>query len=73
MAGNVYEWTADWFGDYPNSTVNNPSGASSGVYRVARGGSWNITVTSERTFSRFALDPGSKDGNLGFRCARPLQ
>lgn len=72
MAGNVWEWTADWFGDYPTSAVTNPPGPSSGVYRVARGGAWNLTVPSENTYARNAVDPANTDGNLGFRCARPL-
>jgi len=42
MVGNVSEWVADWFGaEYePNSLVINPAGSDTGVYRIARGGSW---------------------------------
>ncbi|MDP6526969.1 MAG: formylglycine-generating enzyme family protein, partial [Kiritimatiellia bacterium] len=40
MHGNVWEWCQDRYGKYPTSSVTDPVGASSGSYRVLRGGSW---------------------------------
>ncbi len=40
--GNVYEWTADWYGPYPEAAVANPKGppaGADGAYRICRGGS----------------------------------
>ena len=43
MSGNVEEWCNDWYGDkyYSSSPSNNPTGLSSGAYRVLRGGGWS--------------------------------
>jgi len=38
--GNVFEWVWDWFGLYPNEAETDPAGASSGAFRLLRGGSW---------------------------------
>lgn len=40
MSGSVSEWCHDWYGDYPSSSVYNPTGPSSGLFHVIRGGSW---------------------------------
>ena len=44
MYGNVWEWCQDWEEDYPIGSVTDPSGATSGSYRVVRGGSWGRTA-----------------------------
>ncbi|MDR1345297.1 MAG: SUMF1/EgtB/PvdO family nonheme iron enzyme [Bacteroidales bacterium] len=66
MSGNVYEWCYDWIGAYPASTQNNPASASSGSYRVTRGGSWFHYADDCHVARRNALLHGS---TLGFRVA----
>jgi formylglycine-generating enzyme required for sulfatase activity len=74
MAGNVWEWCADWYtGDYyRNFPAKNPQGPKTGKYRVLRGGSWNYpTSTLPVSYcSRYA--PGLRNYHLGFRCVSGL-
>ena len=70
MHGNVWELCNDWYGDYPNSAVTDPSGPSSGSYRVIRGGSWVNGATSCRAaFRGRNTHPARRAGGLGFRLA----
>jgi len=67
MHGNVSEWVADWYGTYPSSAVTDPTGPSSGTYRVLRGGSWNGSASLCRSSSRRRHRPDSQFSSLGFR------
>jgi sulfatase modifying factor 1 len=67
MHGNVWEWTADWHGDYPRSSVIDPAGPSNGSDRVARGGSWNHAGANLRSASRVIRNPNNRPGVIGFR------
>ncbi|MEI7637978.1 MAG: formylglycine-generating enzyme family protein [Syntrophus sp. (in: bacteria)] len=70
MHGNVWEWVQDWKGDYPAGSVTDPTGPSSGSYRVNRGGSWNNDVRSCRAANRGGYTPDFRNYRLGFRLAR---
>jgi len=72
MAGNVWEWVNDWYGEtyYKDSPSANPLGPSSGTYRVLRGGSWYIGDPSIRSTYRSGGTPDYTRMSVGFRCAR---
>jgi formylglycine-generating enzyme required for sulfatase activity len=73
MSGNAWEWVADWYGEYPQTHVRNPSGPSSGPRRVLRGGSWSSVPRWLRVSFRVRGAPGYRLGSDGFRCARNVE
>lgn len=67
MTGNVWEWCNDWKGPYSATAQTNPQGASSGTYRVCRGGSWTCNTEYYRVTYRDACIPDNRGDYLGFR------
>jgi eukaryotic-like serine/threonine-protein kinase len=73
MAGNVWEWTADWYDAqyYDKSPSTDPKGPPTGTLKVMRGGCWMSGADSLRVSCRKPELPSAWAPNVGFRCAYP--
>jgi len=71
QAGNVWEWTSDWYAtDYAGGQVRDPGGPETGSERAIRGGSWENRTTVLRGANRSSYRPSRRNIYLGFRPAR---
>ncbi len=69
MHGNAWEWCLDWWGEFDSAAVEDPVGASSGSFRVLRGGCYEFRASECRSASRGGLEPFVDFGACGFRLA----
>lgn len=74
LVGSIYEWTLDWFANYPEALRDDYAKTDTGTGRMLRGGAWNSTTeqilrSNDRSFHPA---PTFRDPRTGLRCARDL-
>ena len=73
VAGNVFEWTADWYAPnaYEVDPNEDPVGPPTGTERVVRGGFYGSSAVELRAARRQPFGPMNASSGIGFRCAAP--
>ena len=68
--GNVWEWCEDRYGTYPPGSAIDPTGPSTGLSQVVRGGSWHNAARGCRSANRRGVAPDARDDIFGVRLVR---
>ncbi len=67
MIGNVWEWTQDIYGSLSTREATDPKGAVQGNKRVVKGGSWEGSLSQNRSAARYGFTKNKKLEHVGFR------
>ena len=70
LAGNVWEWTQDWYANPYSNPCNNCANLTAASVRVVRGGGFSSSGSLLLTLSRDAGTPSYRIYIYGARCAR---
>jgi formylglycine-generating enzyme required for sulfatase activity len=74
MAGNVWEWVADWYASPDAGATLNPQGPGAGSEKIGKGGCWGSgDWYNLRASTRHSYVPTYRSNTrLGFRCAKSV-